>query len=335
LRKFSSYKVVFIILICGCCVDPFNTSLSVNKTLVVDGLLTDQHGPHTITLSYSSDLGVGATMRELASGASVSILDGTGVQTPLTEVSQGAYQTDSSFQAQEGKSYFIRISLNSQSYESEVETLLPAGQLDSLYFKIQSTPLANQFQFYANSGKVQQSNGLMRWRSSFIFQILTWPQLSEDPPPCSNPCTCCTCWVYGHNNDVVVGSGSNFIDNKFNNNLVASIPIDDQRFQIRYYLTVDQLSLSTSAYNFWNLVVSQKAGAGSLFQPASARVQGNIHSTTNPNEQVLGLFQVSSVVSKSIFINRSDVPYNMRHDPPFLNMTDCRGQGTNIRPSFW
>jgi len=301
----------------------------------VDGLLTDQPGPHVVTLSYASNLGVGIGTRELIANANVFIVDNTGIETSLNETSNGTYQTDSAFAAQEEKTYFLRIVINNQTYESDIEKLLPVGQLDSLYFKAQSTSEGNQFQVYANSHKPQQGTALMRWRSSFIFEVVTWPQFAPEPPPCADPCTCCICWASGQNKDIVIGNESNFINNMFNANLVASIPIDDQRFQIRYYLTVDQLSLSKNAYTFWDLVLSQKTGAASLFQPASARIVGNVHSVANPNEQVLGLFQVSSMVSKSIFIERSDVPVSMQHDPPFLNTTDCRNQGTNIRPSFW
>jgi hypothetical protein len=339
LKHLNIHKIAFIILICGCCVDPFNASLSVTKTLVVDGLLTDQQGPQTVTLSFASNLGVGTITRELASGASVSIVDNTGNETFLAEIDFGTYQTDSMFVAQQDKTYFLRINLSNQTYESDVEKLLPVGQLDSIYFTIRSTPLQNEFQIYANSRRPETSTGQMRWRSSFIYEIITWPQFTADgpPPPCAEavPCTCCVCWVYGNNGEIVLANSSNFVGNSFNNNLIATIPINYQQFQVRYYLKVDQLSLSTSAYNFWSLVLSQEKGAASLFQPASARIQGNMHSTTNPGQQVLGLFQVSSMVSKTIFISRTDVPLGMLQDPPFLNTAECTSLGTNIRPLFW
>lgn len=343
----SSHKAIFIILLCACCVDPFNTSLPGNKTVVVDGLITDQSGPQTVSLSYSSNVGVGKFTRELISGAVVIIIDGGGTQTQMNEVAAGFYQTDSTYSAQKGKNYFIRIKLNNQIYESDIETLLPVGQLDSLFFKLNTTYPVNQFEVYANSSKSAMSTGLMRWRSSFIYQIYTQPSLHTDengrisPLPCSGAstipataCTCCTCWVSGQNTGVIISDESNFNNNKFNNNLVANIPIGDQQFEFKYYLRVDLLSLSTVAYDFWNLVRSEQTGATSLFQPASVRVRGNVHSMTNPNEQVLGLFQVSSVFSKSIFINRNDIPVNLQPITPFVT-DDCRAQGTNVRPPFW
>jgi hypothetical protein len=184
----------------------------------------------------------------------------------------------------------------------------------------------------------------MRWRSSYIYQIMTQPYLvplADGPPACSGvlttpetPCTCFICWVSGKNNGVTVSNGSDFSNDKFNNNLVATIPVDDEQFEFKYYLKIDQLSLSANAYNFWNLVVSQQVGASSLFQPVSAYIKGNIHSTTNPNEQVLGLFQVSSVSSRSIFINRGAIPSNLQPAIPY-NVSDCRVEGTTIRPTCW
>jgi hypothetical protein len=114
MTRISSRKIAFLILICACCVDPFDASLSGNKTLVVEGLILDQAGPQTVTRSYSSSLGVGEFTRELASGAVVTIVDNTGVKIQLTEVSAGVYQTDSADIAQQGKIYFIRIVLNNE-----------------------------------------------------------------------------------------------------------------------------------------------------------------------------------------------------------------------------
>src|SRR5882672_12169567 len=100
--------VPFVLLGINGCIDPFNTSLkSQDKTVGVDGLLTDQSGPHTIRLSYSSGLGVNDVYAPvLVSGASVSITDDQDNTIFLQETSTGVYQTgDPNWKAIVGRAY--------------------------------------------------------------------------------------------------------------------------------------------------------------------------------------------------------------------------------------
>jgi len=117
--------------------------------------------------------------------------------------------------------------------------------------------------------------------------------------------------------------------------LVGYVTVTPSNFAEKYHLDMEQLSLSPATYNFWKLVKSQQQGTGSLFQPASVKIKGNIHSISDPDEEVLGVFVVSSVQTRSIFIYKEDIPDPI---PTVENDNDCRstgGSSTNVRPPFW
>jgi hypothetical protein len=64
-------------------------------------------------------------------------------------------------------------------------------------------------------------------------------------------------------------------------------------------------------------------------------VKGNIYSTTHPEEEVLGIFAVSAVTGKELFIERKNIPFVLNADTV---RGSCLGQfkgSSNIKPIFW
>jgi hypothetical protein len=193
----------------------------------------------------------------------------------------------------------------------------------------------------------------MRWRWIGTYQLSTTPRFHLEegapaPPSCSGyvaggpsgitqvgPCTCCDCWVTERSTGLAIYDGGQSVSQKYEKVLVGYVPIIPGNFSDKYHLAMEQLSLSPASYNFWKLVRAQQQGAGSLFQPASVKIQGNVHSLNNPDEEVLGIFTVSAVQNRSIFIYKEDIPDPL---PDYINTDDCRkvsGNNTNIRPPFW
>jgi len=215
-------------------------------------------------------------------------------------------------------------------------------------------------------------NNLFRWRWNTIFKAETFPgyRLSEiprtspvkykgAPEPCSGyvsssgceltssiptrncatriaECTCCVCWPYGYNTAALISHNRIIDGHEFKNVDLGNIPATAMQFHDKYYFKVEQLSLSDEAYAFWNLVEKQQAAAGSLFQPNSAKVRGNIQSTTDPDEEVLGLFGVSGIARKEMYITTDVMPYKL---PPIDTIThDCSNSFQNVyasKPTFW
>ncbi len=195
-----------------------------------------------------------------------------------------------------------------------------------------------------------------RFRSrSFNNTMLIWVQHEvafeagrvPDPRPCSgyqivnglltqtSPCACCSCWVSQYSRAPEVGDVG-FYGGKVSRYKIAYIPASRDLFLKKYYIQVQQSSISKEVYDYWKLVKVQKEGGTSLFQPTSAKIKGNLQCVNDPTAEIFGLFSVSATKTKSIFIQRSDIPYDLLPNEEFTE--DCRSLTKNssiIKPGFW
>ncbi len=117
-------------------------------------------------------------------------------------------------------------------------------------------------------------------------------------------------------------------------NLAAFIEDDGRRYTDKYYITVQQLSISEEAYLFFDLLDNQLSINGDIFDPPPATILGNMISLKNPDENVIGYFMATDVAIKSIFI-----PKEILGDRQILKVIndDCRVllNSTAQQPSFW
>lgn len=360
-KQINPLLSVLSIIFCSC-IDVFDLTIaSSDENLIVDGLITNEPGPHIIRLSKS--LGYFEQINLVAnveSGATLKILDSRGATEILTEIEPDMYSSSDNFHGEVGESYSLSIELkNGDKYLSEQEEMKPNNGIDKLII----SPITKEI-FNANNNIVQQ-NGVdiaitslsddlggtqyYRWRYKATYQIRTSPELrtineAPDPLPCSgfdvrngslaqtDFCTCCDCWVEELLHEVVVRQIQQS-GNSFNQNIdfVADI---DGKFSIRFFIEVQQLSLTQNAFSFWSLVASQQR-QGSLFDFPSGAIDSNIKSISNKEEQVLGFFGVSAVSKKQMFISPSFFSWKPSVMRPVLN--DCRTikNSSNIKPLFW
>jgi len=363
------YSFLILILIYGC-VEPFDLkSSSVIEKLVVDGEINDQPGPYKVKLFYSRNvLDSENPDKRKEQGAIVWVEDDHGGKEYLQEVEgePGTYVT-SSLQGVVGKSYRLSfITSNGKQYQSEWQLMEPVGVVHDFYSRFETdiiTPSEGEiydyldgFKFYVSASSDVTGSGLLRWRWKGIFRIESEPHKNTkfvgraelpDPLPCSgyivgsrgleqvDECTCCTCWGYEYGRNVVVSDNANALANDFNDVLIGQVLITKPRFYDRYYVELEQLSVSENEYNFWRLIGEQQKATGNIFQSNAVRIRGNI-TGINDDEEVLGFFSVSSVVKRSFTLSRADVPYEIgeMHKAPM----DCRNSvinGTTEKPEFW
>ncbi|HZX73658.1 MAG TPA: DUF4249 domain-containing protein [Cyclobacteriaceae bacterium] len=218
------------------------------------------------------------------------------------------------------------------------------------------------------------SGDLLRWRWNTIFKARTWPEFRSGgegpayfPSPekcsgyvyrggrCDNPaecptgvcymgyclekvaeCTCCECWPYNYSTRSLISHNGVTSSLDFKEINLGSIPVGTQEFYEKYYINVEQLSLSEEVYDFWNLVEKSQTANGNIFQPNSVKVKGNIQPITDPNEVVLGIFGVSGITRKELYLNPEIVPYPL---PPLdsfkRDCSQCFKLNYKEKPSFW
>jgi hypothetical protein len=130
-----------------------------------------------------------------------------------------------------------------------------------------------------------------------------------------------------------ISNGELVLNNEFRGVKVGEVPINGVTFADKYLVQVDQMSLSKAAYDFFGLIRSLKSDATSLFQPPPGQARGNI-TAMNSTQSVVGLFWATSINSKSVYIQKSDLPYEV---PPVAIPKPCTtyANSSTSQPSFW
>jgi hypothetical protein len=150
------------------------------------------------------------------------------------------------------------------------------------------------------------------------------------------PCTCCICWVTEYNPAPLI-SDPKFISNgEITNYNVAFIQANRRTFYEKYYLEVEQLSLSSAIYSFWKNVKIQENNSSTLFQTPPPKTGGNISPSGSTSISVIGYFAASAVKKHSIVMERSNVPYDVGViDSLTLDCRKAYKYSTNAKPVFW
>lgn len=368
MKLFRFFPVVF--LFADACIERYELPSQISEPrMVVNGMITNLPGPYEIEIFMSSDLNTNLNKPTPVSRAVVKIVDDLGNEEMLTEKSPGVYETrEGGMRGEVGRSYHTVIRAGEKEYRTEPQKLLPAGEITDVRYDFeldainQNEPAKPQdvLNVYIDSKGVAGETNLFRWRWSSIHEVKTFPELRTrefgrppvvipDPLACSgyvpgpagtirkvDVCTCCSCWISEYSQRASVSNNQAVKADEFNSVHVAKIPVDHWRFSIKYYMKIEQFSLSPEAYQFWKLVQSQQDGEGSLFQPNAVKVKGNVFSAAG-DEEVLGFFSVSGVVQQEFFIDRRQVPskVDIKNDTV---KGSCLGQfsgSTNRKPVFW
>jgi hypothetical protein len=358
------------ILICGSCLERLDVpTIKKEPSVVVDGMITNEPGPYTVKLSWSSSTNESLEYPLPIRGAIVSISDDIGNVEVLTEGDGGSYKT-SAIQGEIGREYKLSITtLEGVTYESIPAVLQPAGQIENLYFEYKKNIINPDNPLLPQNALVLLVDGkgeegyanLFRWRWRGVFHITTFPMLRTRlenvdgiwvpvpfPEPCSgfiydgiellyqSPCTCCDCWITQKGIKVSLSNNtvSNGID--FRRVQLTTIPIDKWLFDDKYYFVAEQISIQPEVYDFWKLVSAQQQTAENIFQPNVVSVKGNMRCISHPEKKVHGIFSVSSITRKSFFINRSDIPQPIPiHDMGVTDCADFFDNATYKTPTYW
>jgi hypothetical protein len=299
------------------CIDPYYPKLEKYQSLlVVDAMLTNSEKPAYVRLTRTTE-----TLEEplpMVSGASVSITDDLGNSTTLTEVSAGIYQSDIlSLRGTPGREYRLRIHTeDGKEYESSSCLLNEARDIDTVYWG-QASQMADNgeeqqgIRIYIDSKDHAEHKyyrwGFEEWWKFSIPYPVTHKYVNQDsiyPIPIENV----TCYKNRKSDEVLI----QFIDPELNGEFIkkpVSFIASDKsdRLLIQYCIEVSQYSISENEYEFWRLTKEINESGGDIFDKQPFPIISNIHCVNDPDENVLGYFQVCGVSRKMIYIKGSEI----------------------------
>lgn len=339
---------IFIILLAFVgCIDELNiTTERVLRVLVVEGNITTEPGPHFIRLSKSAKYGsIFEDFSKKVNSALVRIRDEKGNQVILEEVESGVYATPSTFSANVGSEYTLIVESNNEQYISLPEKVLPAPPIESL--RIEPKKLASNsevvfdigVEVYAEFEDQGDEQNFYLFKNRGTYFVETNPELFVMVTPNGNvpaPKDCCDkCYITEERGDPEVRITSDDLFNGNQTSQLAGFIVDDgKRYTDKYYMTVQQLSLTKEAFRFFQVLESQLSISGDLFDPPPATLRGNVINVIEPESPVIGYFYASDVSTQSVFLDGSLVEGSIAD---FRLDDDCRvlENSTTDRPSFW
>jgi hypothetical protein len=366
---------ILLFSIINCCIDPASIDVPEFKyQLVVDGFITTDPGPYTVKLYRSRPLGAAVDLDRLIAEkyAAIILKDDEGNSELLTQTLDGVYQTKvDGMVGKIGQSYHIEITLlNGKKYESNPEIIRPVGEVTSVRYEFTNgngvlPKEGDGFKIFADGTGVLNQEDLVRLRMAATYKITTFPERRlmsafsngtiikvPNPYPCSGyinsndrlvkvkECECCTCWVT-INEEVPIIANEKYTSNELFRDeelgfmpIFIDLPTPIQPFYDSVYVQVQEMSLTPETYLFWKLVRSQKLGLSNLFQPPSAQLKGNIKSI-NTDDEALGIFWAAGFNSKSIYIDKKNIPYIIPAQFEIIAPCTFLPNSSNQKPSFW
>jgi hypothetical protein len=368
---------IFLVLGFSSCIEPFfpNAASPSDAKYVVNGQINDQEGYQTVSVSMSSTLE--KPKYNPLSGCTVSILDNQGNVFNLTEFDKGNYRAwiDKEY-LKPGNSYKVDV-VTSSGVEivSEYDQMPECPELDSVYYIRKDVPTTDPtkplqgVQFYVDLNGKSTDSHYYRWdivetweHHAKFPKTLYWNTRTivlTDPPDYSK----FYCWTTKRLGNVFTLSTKNLVQNRFNMYQLHFVDNQTQRLTYCYSLLVNQIALSEPAYIYWDKLRVNSSELGGLYEVQPLRVKGNLKSTTNPELEILGFFNASSVKSKRFFFrNIKNLELNYakcesrpiepgelnREDPKYLVMTGSGIQiiedecvecnywgGSTIKPDYW
>jgi len=313
-------KLLFFVLIIYSCVEPFEyKTTSFESALVVEASITNEIKFQKIKITRAHKLEETAITNE--TGALVTINDGQGNTYGFNEISPGEYSSNTPFAAVQNRKYQLLIKTSdNRTYTSNNQQIGSVSPLENLTAKAVTTNLGgveNQgISIVAESYDPSRKSNFYRYEYEETYKILAtfWSPYKLEIVSRNLPFKVKTvsrtkeekiCYMTKTSNEIIQTETVTLSEDRVNFP-VKFIEKSDFTIRNRYSILVKQFVQSIEAYSFYK-ILDQLSSSESLFSQIQPGILiGNIVSTENENESVLGFFEVTSVSSKRIFFNFSD-----------------------------
>ncbi len=311
------FLVIFLIITFSQCVEPYVPELTgYESLLVVEGLITNENSSYTVKLSKSIQDQI--TSPEVISDATVSISDENSEITFLNNIGDGTYKTDSiDFQGTIGNTYTLHIlTKNGNPYESEPYTMEPVSDIDNIYYARDQelgaggTVMNEGLRIFLDSKS--GTNKYYRWdfEETWKFKVPNPKKYDYVNETLFVPVADVNdyCYKIQKSREILIYSAYTGKSDQVDGQSVSFIdPEKSDRLLLQYSILMNQYSISEKEYDFWYNMKQINEKGGDIYSLQPFPVISNIHNVNNPEERVLGYFQVSAVTKKRRFIPFSEI----------------------------
>ncbi len=329
------------------CTDIYDPELLVDKSfLVVEGLITDEPGFHKIKLSMTNVFGEEFKQNHVKN-ADLRIVDSNNNNINLKEKSDGNYYTPDDFTGNIEETYTLHIeTADGLLYRSTPQKMQPPVKIDEVYAefgthlfffesKVTNTLYQKEIEgvnLFMDVSRDDDQYPKFRFTSILLLQYFfeddehtSIGEIGEVDPDEEY------CWIKRPVTDFLetdVTKDSGIHESK--RNRIAFIPIESRSMRYLGFPLVERTTLEgettfalytkprilksvytlgDEAYNFYVERNKQLGGEGIFFDPISPQLTGNIYNINDPDEVVLGFFEVSSVSKATMLVEILELPH--------------------------
>ena len=320
------------------CTEPYALQTNNHEdAIVIEATLTNEFKKQEIKLSRTYRLEENGPSFE--EGAIVYITDDMGNQYNFVENAE-KYVSTTEFQAAPNRIYQLHITTaDGKSYRSSNEQLTPVNEIQSVVpsavtkegiygveIKVNSFDPTNTSKYYRFEYEETYRIEAPKWYGIEAHPVI-YPNGGDPPGEISFSGwtrEARVCYSSQKSNYIILTSTNNLSEDRVNFP-IRFISKEDFIITHRYSILAKQYVQNLASYTFYQTMKSLSTSESILSQTQPGFFAGNIKSINNPNEKVIGFFEVSSYSEKRIFFNFSDLfPGQAKPKFPFdcPNLTD-------------
>jgi hypothetical protein len=331
------YKTFVLLLFCfsiGSCTEQyvFQTNSTFESILVVQANITNELKKQEIKITRSYRLEENGPTFEKGANVYVTDSDKNTFEFEYEDFS-GLYVSKNDFQAIPGKSYHLNIvTKDGKSYSSATQTLTAVSDVQ-VEPKVETIDGNKGVQIQVSSYDPTAKSKFYRYEYEETYKVVSpsWtPDKLKIDPASPNPeqpnylivpreGETRVCYTTKKSDDLILLSTLGSSEDRINLP-IRFIDIKNPILNERYSIIVRQYIQNSESYTYYTTLKTLSTSSSIFSQVQPGFNYGNLKSDDNPDEKVVGYFEVSSVSSKRIFFNFRDLfvddPY-----PPFY--TDC------------
>ncbi|NVK49045.1 MAG: DUF4249 domain-containing protein [Cyclobacteriaceae bacterium] len=323
MSKWKLFGVLgLILLFFNSCVDQINFPLDRGvEKLIVYGQLNNLEEEKFVFLSETTS----ADREPLFSGqylvlndlprpvttAQVFVVNTENQRHQLNQIEPGKYMLPRDVKIREDVSYFVEIQIDGRVYRSEPEQMPQAVGEDQLSYTFSRGNFkgAPETAFISIISDVQlpvtEMPYFLRWDvdEAYYWNLTFFPNPFNKAPP--------DCYVFDFPDPerITLFNGENAPSSGKGGSQIVAERIVDESFLSRHYFNVRQVSTSRESHDYWRRIRELVNNSGSVFDTPPAPVRGNLYNISDPDEIVLGYFEVVRVSQRRIYTTRADVPF--------------------------
>ncbi|WP_190809179.1 DUF4249 domain-containing protein [Flagellimonas sp. S3867] len=314
--------IPMVSLIFGC-IESFEPQTEVfEDALVIEATITDELKRQEVLLTRAFRFEEFVPLPE--TNAVVIVVDDLQNEYVFEEEASGKYISTSSFGVEAGRSYQLLVTTSSGSqYASDIVIAPQPSPIQDL--SVARVEDINEGMAIFVEYEPSQTSNYYRYHYEETYKIIP-PEWNNQMLRFEGPALVVVtrdreervCFNTNVSEDTVLNKPKQSNANNVPQFQVRFIDRDNYIISHRYSILVKQLAISEASFEYLKRL-DESSGADDLFSPSQPGFfSGNVNSTSNSDENVLGFFHVASVSSKRLFFNYEDF-FPSEPLPPYVD----------------